>query len=93
MAKFKPAANHSVSLINLGILIVNVKTRRALLQLGWTMVESYCLSVWKNTYWRKLDYRCLETNDTDSGDQESTLIDVMVLDGSRMLALKGGFIR
>ena len=41
------------------------------------MVESYCLSVWKNTYWRKLDYRCLETNDTDSRSQESTLTDVM----------------
>ena len=66
---------------------MNVKTRRALLQLGWTMVESYLpfrveehLGVWK-------------LNDTDSGSQESTLMDVMVLDGSRMLALKGGFIR
>ena len=51
------------------------------------MVESYLpfrveehLGVWK-------------LNDTDSGSQESTLTDVMDLDGSRMLALKGGFIR
>ena len=34
-----------------------------------------------------------EVNDTDSRSQESTLTDVMALDGSRMLVLKGGFIR
>ena len=73
MAKFKPAANHSVSLINLRILIVYVKTRRALLQLGWTMVESYLP-------FRALDsflVKSSEVNDTDSRSQESTLTDVM----------------
>ena len=53
------------------------------------MVESYLP-------FRALDsflVKSPEVNDTDSRSQESTLMDVMVLDGSRMLALKGGFIR